>query len=400
MVVLFLSVKYFFSKNLWRQRALWLGVLGLSLGVGTLIFAMAVISGFEQTLEKSLTDSFGHATITKRSWAPKKHLVESLKNFQHHVDKISPFIVIDGVATHNKKVSGVLLEGVETETFSQVLNLKNRFVKGTFPKKGDTSWALVGKGLAQKINLSVGSRFSNVLLVSSKENSYLEKIKLKVIGILDFGNFDYNERFVMTDLRIFQKAFSKPHQVSGLRLKLKDSEYAEKFKTDFLFQKGLSYHVTYFKERYRNLFEAVKIQKMTLFFVLMLMVLIAAFNISSLLYVGVVQKYSNISLLKSMGLSQNKITLIFCFQGLFIGVVGSLWGVVLGFLGGLFFEKAQGFWSFLPSRTYHLSRMEVHFEVFDVTLVVLSSLFICFLVSYAPSLKGARTPIIKGLLYE
>ncbi len=402
-MILFLSAKYFLSKNFWKQKTLQLGVLGLSLGVGALILSMSIVSGFEKTLETSLIDSFGHLVISQKYWSSENSLKKAYKHLEDDLEASTPFILMDGVATHKGQISGVVLEGVSPQSVKHVLNLKKRFLKGHFSMddyQEGVAWAFVGKDFFKKMKLTLGDVFSIVLFIAQGTEGEFKKIKLRVKGVLDLGRFDYNQRFIMTDLKVFQKALKKPFQVSGLRLKLKDPQKASEFKKNILFTQGLDYDILHYKQRYANLFEAVKIQKMTLFFVLLLMVCIAAFNISSTLYVNVVKKFSHISLLKSMGLTEKKIIFVFCLQGLFIGLIGSCLGVFLGFLAAYLFTKAQNIWSFLPSKTYHVSVLEVNFLFSDILLIVLSSLFICFLASYGPSLKGARHLIAKGLRYE
>ena len=150
----------------------------------------------------------------------------------------------------------------------------------------------------------------------------------------------------------------------------------------------------------QNLFRAVKLEKVVIFFVILIMVIAASFNISSTLYVNVLRRYNDISILKALGMKSAELVSVFTLQGLAIGVLGSLFGFLLG-LGLCFaFAWVQVHWALLPEDVYKISSFGFDLRFLDMLAVLSISLLVCFLSTLAPALRGARLNPVEGLRYE
>lgn len=383
-----------------------LSLIGMALGVASLVAAMGVVSGFENTLKTAIIDVFGDTQILRR--VEKNPSIDSLqsrvKELVPDVQTITPFVNLEGLIAREGRIAGVLIQGMDPSTVEKVLKIRPRVVRGEFvlePKDGVPS-ALVGKTLAKRFKLEVGDEFKIVLPTPSRTDSTEFTPKLmafRVRGILDLGKAEYDERYVVTDLRTAQKFGEIGDNISGVRLKLKDSDDARRA-TSQLAELGPIYFTMDWTDVNRNLFEAVKIERIVIFLVIMVMVIAASFNISSNLFVSVLQKYGDLSILRAMGFSQRDVIKVYVVQGLFFGLLGTLVGIVLGLLLCVAFVVAQKYVILLPVETYRVDHVGVEIRVLDLLTIVGASALICLLSTLAPALRASKLNPVEGLRYE
>jgi lipoprotein-releasing system permease protein len=186
----------------------------------------------------------------------------------------------------------------------------------------------------------------------------------------------------------------------GFRVRLQDHRDAPGVRDALLREYPNEYFVQDYREGNNNLFRAVEIEKVVIFFVLLVIVFVAGFNVSITLFVSVVRRYRDIAILKAMGAQRRFVLLTFALQGLLIG----LYGVGLGFLLGLgmcrAFMWAQDRWGLIPAEIYRIDHLVVEVRELDLLVIGLTTLLICFLSSLAPALRGARLNPVEGLKYE
>lgn len=378
------------------------------IGVASLVVAMAVVSGFETTLKNSVIDSVGHVLVMKRG-GPLTDDETFLKEVRDQVPAIiaeTPFVYLEAVVAHNKKLSGVVVQGVDPDTYERVLRLKQRLREGEFafgPREDGIQAGLVGKGLAKKFGLKIGDVFKAVMPVAKEYDNASFRPRLKkfyVRGILDLGRHDWNQRFVLTHIRAAQDFAQIGDQVMGYRLRLDKDEKAKEAAFVLSQRLGHAFWTRDWEDVNRNLFEAVKLEKVVIFFVLLIMVIAACFNISSTLFVSVLRRFGDISILKTLGANRGFVVKLFTAQGLLIGFIGSLIGVVLGVALCYGFVYAEQKWGLLPGEVYKLERVDVEFRWTDISAIFAASLFICFLATLAPARRGAKLAPVEGLRYE
>lgn len=385
--------------------ASWFAFIGLVLGVASMTVAMAVISGFETTLKEAIIDVRGHIVVFKQGKSlenPQKFQAK-LKKIVPEIQASIPFLMIEAVAAHKGKLQGVVIQGVEADAAFKHLGIGKRLIEGefSFQKNGDVMDMVVGKGFATGFKLKVGDEFRLVLPLATDLNPVDFKRKMgrfRVSGIVDLGKHQYNERYLITDLKLAQEFAGVGDKYLGLMLKLDHPESAR--------VEGLKLAAT-LGERYRiqdweqdNLFEAVKIEKPILFFVLLIMVIVAALNISSTLFINVVQRYSDIGILKAVGATPRWIRKVFYSQGLMIGALGNLMGLGLGliFCGlFLFLQKSLGV---IDGSVYSVDGFGIQIRALDVASVFFFTMAICFLSTLAPAWRGANLKPVEGLRYE
>lgn len=379
----------------------------MTVSVACLTVAMAVVSGYETTLERAIIDVVGHVQVIRR--APTSQNIErilgDIKKVAPEAEAYTPFINVEGIVVGTGKLSGVLIQGIDPESVEKVLGIHKRVIQGKFdfnPQDGMPA-ALAGKALVKKFGLKVGEPFKVVIPVPSRSDStnFSTRVQNYVLtGVLDLGKAEYDERAIMVDLKVAQEFAGVGDNFSGIRIKLNDAKIAADVATRLTRELGLNYLVMDWSEVNKNLFEAIKIERVAIFFVILVLVIAACFNISSGLFVSVLQRYGDISILRAMGFSQADVSKVFVFQGLFFGVVGTVAGLVLGLLLGLAFVQAQKYVVLMPVEAYRLDHVGIDIRWVDCLAVVVAATVICLLSTLIPARRGAKLDPVEGLRYE
>lgn len=382
-----------------------LSLIGMIVGVGSLVVAMAVVSGYETTLKKAVIDVTSDLVVSRPSGQESRDDFKDLLTEMGEFEAYTPFVFLEAVLAHEGKISGVMVEGVEEATVHQVLRLQNRLRAGAFnlTPQTDAAAALIGKGLALKHGLKLGDRFRTVLPTSSEFDRGRVKPRISrffVAGIMDMGKFEFDERYVLTDLKTAQTFAQIGDRVTGYRFRLKDSERALQLAPELERKFGQRYSVTSWYEVNQNLFRAIDLEKPVLFFVLLVIVVAAAFNIASTMFASVIRRFRDISILKSMGASRRLIIGIFASQGLLIGVIGSLLGVLFGLLACGVFLWVQERWGILPAEVYKLDKVYLELRFADLAAILAVSWLISLIATLEPARRGANLPPVEGLRYE
>lgn len=385
--------------------ASWFSFLGLVLGVASMTVAMAVISGFETTLKDSIIDVRGHLVIFKqgRNVEDPKKFEAKLKSIVPEITATIPFVMVEAVAAHKGRLQGVVIQGVDADVAYEHLGIRKRLIEGdfSFPYDGDVMGMVVGKGFARNFNLKVGDIFRLVLPMANDLNpvDFKRKMgKFKVTGIVDLGKHQYNERYLITDLKLAQDFASLGGKYLGLMVKIQNAEKARGYGLKLSSELGARYWVQDWEDD--NLFEAVKIEKPILFIVLLIMVIVAALNISSTLFINVVQRYADIGVLKAMGATPRWIMKVFYSQGLLIGFMGNVLGFILGlFFCGIFvmLQKSLGV---IDGSVYNVDSISIQIRFLDSLSIFIFTMVICFVSTIAPAWRGAELKPVEGLRYE
>jgi lipoprotein-releasing system permease protein len=385
-----------------------ISLVGMALGVASLTVAMGVVSGFEDTLKTAIVDVFGDIMLVKKGDKPQvvENITALIKKSAPEVRYYTPFADLQGIIAGSGKVSGIVIEGVDPKTVEKVLNLKKRIIQGSFKfgrAEGDLPYAMVGKKLAKTYNLKIGDQFKGVLPSPSRSDSteFSPRVMTFVLsGVLDLGKAEYDDRMVITDLPTVQKFGSMNDSFTGIRIKLDDSDKAPAAARRLNLDLGSSYYVSDWSEVNKNLMKAAAIERVVIFIVISIIVLVASFNIASNLFVSVLKRYGDISCLRAMGFASVDVQKIFIIQGLMFGLVGTVVGFILGLILCVVFVVAQNYVVLLPQETYRIDHVGVTLRFIDVFAIVGVSIFICLISSFVPARKGARLDPVQGLRYE
>ena len=395
-----MTYRLLFSKSFLQRGSAPLAFLGLVLGVAALVAAMAVMSGFEETLKSALTDVTAHVQVVRRGkliddWA---QFSKKLKSIEPRIESMMRFAYAEAVLANKGQVSGILFQGVDFSEMNTVLNLDKRIKQGKILLDGEH--VVIGMGLAKRFQLSINDTMYVVVPLSTpfEKSGFRRQAKQFVVsGILDFGKNDWNERLVIGDLKALQELTQIGNRYTGAFIKIENRDQAEIISANLSLQLGPSFAISDWYDVNRNLFEAVKIERIIIFFVVFVIVIVAAFNISSTLYVFIRQRYADIAILKTLGLNSADVRNLFIGQGVLVGFVGTIAGYILGFALCFGFMILQNRYSLISGAVYKIDKIEVHLRAIDLMTIGVSTIALCFFATLAPAIKGSRLEVIEGL---
>ena len=398
--------KFIFQKKIFLEPTTLFSIVGISLGVAFLVVSMAGFSGFTESLKHSIIDVSGDINIFKRGGriSEPEQLSKEIKEMSPYITEMLGFVQLEVLVANAGNLNAVILQGIDWEKAQSLPELQSRVV--TKLEEGEVPLgepAFLGKVVAERLKLKVGDSFKAILPKVSKNSATRISPKLQnfyVDTILDFGKYDFNERVVVANIQVAQKLKSMGEQINGFRIRLSDSDQSSKVAEKIQENLGWDYSVRDWSMTNRSLFKAIAYEKMVLFFVMLIMVVAAFFNVSTTLFLGVLRRYSQISVMRALGLKSRDIIILFCFHGLTLGVLGLTFGLTLGLFFCWGFEAVQAVYPIMPEDVYRMSAFSTHLEFKDVVWVIIATLLICFLSTLAPAFRGARLSPVEGLKYE
>ncbi|MBM3250007.1 MAG: ABC transporter permease [Candidatus Omnitrophica bacterium] len=392
---LFISWRYLATKRKEKFISLIsvISVLGIAIGVAALIVVIAVMTGFDRDLRDKIIGNYAHITLSgfhpigTAEYAQVKDKISA----NSRVKGFAPYIQGQVLVKDVNRFFAVGIRGIDPEAEVRVTKLKEYLASGNIEdlKPGTI---VVGKELAMILGLKKGS---GLTIFSPLGKPY----NLKVAGIFRSGMYDYDLNLVFTHLSSAQEILGLPGQVSSVAIKLDDLYQADKVRDELSASLGLDYVLRTWIEANQNFFAALKLEKFTMFVILTLIILVAAFNIASTLIVMVVEKTKDIGILKAIGMPASGIRRIFTLEGLIIGFLGTGLGLGVGLLLCLLLEKYQ--FVKLPSDIYYIDRLPVSLQAWpDVTLIIAASLMITLVATIYPAVRAARLEPVEALRYE
>lgn len=397
---LWLSRRLLFNKQILFAGSAPLSFIGLVLGVAALVASMSVMRGFESSLKQAMIDVTSDIQIIK-----KGKLIEGWDEFANDIKKIDPsiqklakFAYTEAVVAAKGKVSGVLIQGFDFQQVGEILNLKSRVREGSLDSPSGT--VAIGQGLSKRYGLKLNDQIYLAVSLATpfEDDNFKRKAKaFKISAILDFGKNDWNERLVLSHLPDFQDLTQIGDRYTGAFVKIQDSEKAPELSFKIENELGSRYAVLNWYEVNKNLFKAVKYEMVVIFFVVFLIVIVAAFNISSTLYVLIRQRYQDIAILKALGSTQSNIQIIFVMQGLLVATLGCLCGFFTGYLLSQGFMFLQNQFPIISGSVYKIDRIDIQLSWIDFFLIFIATAFACLLATYPPARKGSQLTVVEGL---
>ncbi|MCX8069513.1 MAG: lipoprotein-releasing ABC transporter permease subunit [Thermodesulfovibrionales bacterium] len=405
---LFIALRYFKSKK--KNRGLSfnsvISIAGVSVGVMALLVVLSVMSGFHEDLQKKILGANAHVIVMSfnGSFDNYRNVIEQLKT-QPHVVAGAPFTLSQVMVTAGKRGHGVFIRGIDPELEKTTTDILKNIKQGSleeFKKQNDKAFSpiIMGKELANILGLFIGD---TVTVISPTTDigpmGMVPKARhFRLAAIFEMGMFDYDMNLVLIDLKTAQDFFGLGKAVTGIELRLDDIYKADMVRESINNNIGYPFYARDWMQMNRNLFSALKLEKFAMFVILILIVLVASFNIVSTLMMNVMEKQKEIAILKAMGSSNKGVMMIFIFQGLIIGLVGTSIGVIGGFLLGKLLNNYELIK--LPADVYYLSKLPVKMKLVDFLVVSISAILISFISTIYPSYYAARINPVEPLRYE
>jgi lipoprotein-releasing system permease protein len=415
---LFVALRYLRAK---RKSAFisiitFISTSGVALGVMALIIVLAVMTGFEEDLKEKILGTNAHIVVLKSSGTMEDYrgLMEKLRAIPGVV-AATPFIYSQVMLSSGKNVSGVVLRGMDPVSDARVTNFQKSLVAGNMAglepggtTNGPEPGIIIGKELARNLNLVVGDKVSVVSpLGTLTPMGMIPKMKpFRVVGLFNTGMFEYDSTLAYVGIAEAQAFLSLGDAVTGIQLRVNDVYQTGGISKEINRSLGFPYYARDWMQMNKNILFALKTEKMVMFIILTLIVLVAAFGIASTLFMVVMEKTKDIAILKSMGGTGVSVMKIFVLEGLVVGVVGTIFGVLGGLLVALNLEtivtviqNLTGL-QFFSKDVYYLDHFPSRVIPADVALISVTAILISFAATLYPSWQASRLPPAQALRYE
>jgi lipoprotein-releasing system permease protein len=403
MWTLFLSVKYFLSKRKEGMISLigWISVLGVALGVASLIIVMSVMNGFDGEVEKKIIGTYSHIVVMKDGGITDQDRLIARMESMSEVESAAGFMTGQAVLRKGESVTGVLIKGIDPEKESEVTSVIEYTDSSPDELKGKT--IVLGSELMYAEGIAVGDVVEILVPYSATE---MEKQKLRVIGSFTSGRYDYDSNLGVMGLGTAQSMFRTGDTVSGIALRLKDGMEVNGVRDRLQKMLRYPYTVKSWMDLDKNLVMALALEKKMMFIILGLIVMVACFNISSSLIMMVMEKTRDIGILKALGANSWGISAVFFTEGAMIGVLGVLAGGAAGiFISNrinqvaAFIEKITGVELF-PNDVYYFTEIPVEVSRMDVLTIIAVAMVLTLAAGMYPAWKASRMDPVEAIRYE
>ncbi len=406
---LFLALRYLKSKRkqVFVSLITLMSMCGVTLGVMALIIVLSVMSGFENDLRNKILGTNAHLIVLRLGEKGLDNSDQVLAQIREvpHVVEASTFTLNQVMLTSENRVSGVVLRGIDPGVEAKVTDLAKNLKQGSLsdltPQGAPGNGIVLGRELSRHLGVSLGESVNVVSPLGgiATPMGIMPKVKkFRVVGIFEAGMYEYDSSLAYISIPAAQDFFRMGSAVSGIEVRLDDIYSARKVGAEIQKKLGFAYWTRDWMEMNRNLFSALKLERITMFIILVLIVLVAAFNIIITLIMMVMEKGREIGILKSMGATSRSIMSIFMIQGMLIGLVGTILGCLLGY-GACWALDTYKFIK-LPGDVYYIDSLPVLMKPFDFVIVSLSALAISFLATLYPSRQAAKLDPVVAIRYE
>ena len=393
----------------------WVSIVGVALGVMSLTVVTSVINGFEGELARVITGLNGDVNLYSRDLPVKEPIAieAKIRRIVPSVLEITHALVSPLMVSGPHGAAGAIIEGVDLETFGKVTTIQQHVMAGRFPQEmappglsGDQMVEVaLGSALADRIGAKVGEEI-RVLVPSAGAQGAggasteiaPKSVKAKVVGLVKMGMYEYDSKFLFLTLAGAQATLGVPGQVTSFKLKLPPETDGAAAAVALSDSFGYPFRAKDWAQINKNLFIAIKLQKVVIAIILTVIVLVSAFNVVSTLMMMIHDKTKEIAILKAMGFRKSQSFRLFVSIGMAMGVVGALSGVALG-LGLAWVIRATRLIE-LPSDIYYIGFLPVVVRWSEIALIGGATLVIAFLATLYPAWRVARSKVLDGLRYE
>ena len=390
--------------------AAWFSLIGIMLGVATLIVVMSVMNGFRTELVDRILGINGHLVVYEKNEpyvSNYNQIINKISDIKN-VIAVTPHLEGQALAKSKSTVSGVIIRGVNWSDLAAKKLLWKSLTQLTIDNYKNNEDIIIGYRLAQRLNVNVGD-FISLISPNGMETALgILPIKqnFKIGGFFDIGMYEYDNNFIFIPWKKAELFFSTKNIAHGIEIFLKDQKFTSSVSLNVKNKLGDELLVIDWKKRNSAFMSALAVEKNVMFIILSLIILVAAFNIISSMIMLVQTKKSDIALMRTMGASKYVIIRIFVLTGSIIGLLGTFAGTILGVAISSNIEAIRNFLTtvlgseLFSAEIYFLSKLPSDIYINEVIMVICVSIFLTLFASIFPAWKASRISPAEALRYE
>ena len=390
--------------------AAWFSLIGIMLGVATLIVVMSVMNGFRTELVDRILGINGHLVVYEKNEpyvSNYNQIINKISDIKN-VIAVTPHLEGQALAKSKSTVSGVIIRGVNWSDLAAKKLLWKSLTQLTIDNYKNNKDIIIGYRLAQRLNVNVGD-FISLISPNGMETALgILPIKknFKIGGFFDIGMYEYDNNFIFIPWKKAELFFSTKNIAHGIEIFLKDEKFTSSVSSNVKNKLGNELLVIDWKKRNSAFMSALAVEKNVMFIILSLIILVAAFNIISSMIMLVQTKKSDIALMRTMGASKYVIIRIFVLTGSIIGLLGTFAGTILGVVISSNIEAIRNFLTTIlgselfSAEIYFLSKLPSDIHINEVIMVICVSIFLTLFASVFPAWKASRISPAEALRYE
>jgi lipoprotein-releasing system permease protein len=401
-----IAFRYLVSK---RQLGLvtlisFISVVGVTIGVAALVIVLSVFNGFSGLVTSILINFDPHIRVEhpKQADAATYDTLVQYAQSQGELQGISRYAVGKAVVVSRSLNRVINVKGIEVGKITEVSGLKEKIVLGSLNLgEGHRNGIVLGMTLADRLGSVIGDTVSVVSLAGS-EAALLQLgqpliRRFQVVGIYESNNKDYDSYYAFVNLPAAQSLFGMGNRISGVELRLRSIDLSESFKQKLL-SRFDHFRVLTWYDLHRDLYSVMRIERWMAYIILCLIIGVASFNLLGSLTMSVVEKTRDIGILKSMGATNKSIIKIFMFEGVLVGVLGSLLGLFLGLVVVWLQDRYHLFP--LDPTVYIIPAIPVEVHLIDLFTVAVTALCLCSLAALYPAKRAASFVPVEAIRWE
>ena len=381
-VLLRLSFRYLTSVKGSALLVSLIAFFGVALSVSAILLTMGAFSGFQKALKEKILAKSPHIIISLIEDGSYEEEEKRLRAISQ-IKELNYLVVYQGIISKDGRVQAVSVKAMKVQDVKKM--------------GGSEGSILIGDGLAGLLGVDIGEEITLISLFGTRTPfGFIPKVgHYKVAGLLKAGTFDQDYLTVIMTLEDAQKFFGESWQLKGYEVYLKDPYKAQEVKQEVEKIFGTRAFVRSWIDLNQQLFNALQLEKVAIFFVLLLMATISSFNITSLLFMKVRDKVRDIAILRTYGFKSKDVMLTFLLQGLILGFGGASLGIVLAMVGQFLINEYRLIR--VPSEVYLMDHIPSSIEAKDVAITFFVALFISLLASLAPSYRASKLSVVEIL---
>lgn len=423
---LFLSLRYLKPKRTFLSIITLISILGVTLGVMVLILVISVMTGFEQELRRKVIGFDAHVIVSNSAVMEDWEKTSEIASKDPLVTAVAPFVQGPVIVEFQNRRLAPKIRGIEPDLESKVVDLSGSMIEGKLDLDGDKT--VLGSELARTLGVNVGDKVtvfspgnisqiveelnrlekegnSSTTTASELKQMILPK-ELEVTGIFETGRYLYDSEFLLVPLFIGQELYNLGGGVHGLAMRTKDPYLADQVRDRLNAELAPPGFAMTWIDLNKQLFDAIRMERQVMFFLLMFIILVAAFGIMNTLITVTVQKTREIGVMKALGATTWQIVGVFLGQGMVVGVFGTLTGLLLG-ISTVQYRNEVSHWlastlgiEVFPASVYQFSQIPAEIVPSDVAIICASAFLVCSVAALIPAWFAARLDPVKALRFD